>query len=112
MASGSIRVSVELGLHELYAPLRIAERLSEPCRGNANADSGRPKGECSGGRRGLPPQSPLSPRHVTARSEERRVGKECRSRWAREHYTKKDHESVVWVKTALTLSHSDDLEDA
>src|SRR5690349_24137456 len=70
MASGSIRVSVELGLHELYAPLRIAERLSEPCRGNANADSGRPKGECSGGRRGLPPQSPLSPRHVTARSEE------------------------------------------
>src|SRR5689334_24941954 len=31
------------------------------------------------------------------RSEERRVGKECRSRWSRYHYRKKGGESIVQV---------------
>src|SRR5690349_24757686 len=29
------------------------------------------------------------------RSEERRVGKECRSRWSRDHYKQKVHESLA-----------------
>src|SRR5690349_24832530 len=32
-----------------------------------------------------------SPRLYRTRSEERRVGKECRSRWMPYHYTKKDY---------------------
>src|SRR5690625_7643482 len=31
-------------------------------------------------------------RHLLLRSEERRVGKECRSRWARDHESKKQEE--------------------
>src|SRR5688572_33025575 len=30
-----------------------------------------------------------------SRSEERRVGKECRSRWARDHYKKKEDENKI-----------------
>src|SRR5438067_12760354 len=33
---------------------------------------------------------PQEPEAVNNRSEERRVGKECRSRWAPEHYNKKE----------------------
>src|SRR3712207_9480244 len=42
---------------------------------------------------------PNSPRKRVSRSEERRVGKECRSRWSPYHYKKKT--SIAYVKLLL-----------
>src|SRR5215204_7182881 len=69
---------------------------------------------CRGsGRRSRPgsrPGSPPSPRRPSAGSEERRVGKECRSRWSPYHYNKKKtvHLEVKYV-TRIVL---DDVEDS
>src|SRR5207253_10480509 len=42
--------------------------------------------------------SQFAPRRLNGRSEERRVGKECRSRWGRDQYKKKDIERVAASK--------------
>src|SRR4029434_11348636 len=42
---------------------------------------------------------------VRARSEERRVGKECRSRWSPYHYKKKNTTLNIYKTTDLTHTH-------
>src|SRR5437763_14979006 len=43
-------------------------------------------------------------RQIDARSEERRVGKECRSRWWPEHEEKKRERRKEWSRTHVTQS--------
>src|SRR5882762_10995951 len=44
------------------------------------------------------------PTRVCCRSEERRVGKECRSRWSPYHYKKKNKKKFLHQKTLSTPS--------
>src|SRR5438105_15871188 len=57
------------------------------------------------GRRSRPASRRPHRRGALVRSEERRVGKECRSRWGRDHYKKKDRKRRV-TKTDIRNRHN------
>src|SRR5215211_8852487 len=57
----------------------------------------------------LAPRSSRSKDPARGRSEERRVGKECRSRWSPYHYKKKRHERLR--RLLLVVNHRPDAGD-